>query len=122
MSVYIPAATRALDVWRAILGEPHDIAFKTPRIVRKDGTVTPEVTLNAQTVRISRNTRTVQVVGAAGETPTQEVMIFGVRDHPTVDSTDMQEGYTARIDGDTYRIAEITFYPGEIRARAEVIG
>lgn len=114
MSIYIPAATRALDVWRSIEGKPSEVVFVKPGALTKSGS-TPAVTLPAQTVRIENDNRATIVQGMAGVAPKRNAVVFGVRDHPTIADCDMNEGYTFDHEGDHYRCTDVIVSPGQVK-------
>lgn len=119
----IDAAARAERIWLKILRKPSSVALETPKVTTKTG-VTPATTLAAQTVRVVSDNRATVVEGVAGVAPTRAVVIYGVKGHPSEDvaDTDIKEGYTFKIDGDTYRVTEITDVPGGVQALARVSG
>lgn len=118
MSLYVPAATFALDIQRAIEGDPTEVAFTKPRIVQADGTVIPETTLGAQTVRVTSDSRASVVGGTAGDAPRHALVVFGVRDHPQQDDSDIDEGYTFEYGGEIYRVSRVIPVPGGVQAIA----
>lgn len=112
MSVYIPARTRAIDVWRSILGNPTSVTFRKP-----DGTP-----LAAQTVRLEYASVS-EVESPAGSGARRKLMIFGVRDHPTVPDTVIGRGYRFVYLGKVYTVLDPVVIPGggEVQAEVEAI-
>lgn len=122
MSRYIPTASRARDVQRAIEGNPSSIVFTRPAITLKTGG-TPAVILAPQTVRISADNRATVIGGASGVAPKRVVYVYGVIGHPTQPDNDIKIGYTFPYQGETYRVVDILpGTPGEIQAQATSAG
>jgi hypothetical protein len=109
MSRYIPKATRALDVWRAIQGNSVSLVFRKP-----NGT-----DLAAQTVRLEYISVT-DTTSAAGQGTERRLFIFGVRDHPTVTNTNIAAGYRFNYLGKQYTVLDPIVPPGGGEVRAEV--
>jgi hypothetical protein len=116
------AAKRAANAWRRILDKPSRISFVKPRVVAANGTVTPESTLAAQTVRLERDSTAALLGGSAGAAPVMRVVVFGIRGHDSLADTDIEEGYRFAADGDQYRITEVINTIGERQGLAVVIG
>jgi hypothetical protein len=79
--------------------------------------------LAAQVVRIDSDNRPNMNETAAGTSPKRKVIIFGIRNHPTLANTDIKKGYTFTLPEDVtdkYVVLDITRLPGEIQATAEV--
>lgn len=113
----IDAASRAVDTWSHIQRRPSAIAFSVPKVVRKDGTVTPATALDAQTVRVESDSRASDVAGEAGAAPMRQAIVYGVKGHPSEEVADtiMDEGYTFTLDGDSYRCIDIIIVPGGVQ-------
>lgn len=111
-SAAISGSRRAIAAWRRIQRDPASVT-----IVREDGT-----TLDAQTVRVvPENSRSntednENIVSSA----TISVTLFGVRNHPTTDDTDVKRGDLFRHLGDLYRVVSVRQYPGQVQAACEL--
>lgn len=102
--------SRAILAWRNILDNPSSIAFVLP-----DGS-----TLAAQTVKIESDNRASPMLSEAGESRRRNVVIFGVRSHPTVADTVILKGYIFNIGKDRYTVKDIVLPLGEVQALAEL--
>ena len=51
----------------------------------------------------------------------QGATLFGVKDHPTVDDTDVQHGDRFFVGNNEFEIISVAEYPGEIQAVCQVI-
>lgn len=122
MLAEMPVANRAVLRNLRIQWEPASIAFTVPRVVNADGTVTAAHELDAQTVRVRYETRALIEAGTAGAAPVLYAIVDGVRDHPTLEDTDMEEGYTFIHNGDRFRITDVILIPGGIRGIARAMG
>lgn len=111
MSVYIPAATRAKDIWRSIEGKPFTVAFKTGA----------GATLDEQTVRVEFAALPREVESAAGQNTERRLVIIGVRDHPTQADTVIERGYRFIFGGKQYTVLDPIVLPGEVQALAEAV-
>ena len=93
------------------------------RINRKPSTIIIErsegVFLAAQTVRIE-GVRSDNVLGTIAENNAQvyvrDIVVFGLRDHPTLPDLDIRVGDRFGWDGDDYRITGINPHSGEVQA------
>lgn len=110
MSIYMPARSRAIDVWRSILGNPFSVTFKTS-----------SATLAAQTIRISYDDSESERASAAGMGAVRPLLLFGVRGHPTQADTIMDEGFRFVYLNREYRVVDVIALPGELRARGEMV-
>lgn len=108
----IDAAARAVDAWQRIQGWPSTVVFTKPKSVSKTGT-TPATVLAPQVVRIEFDNRSTAIEGAAGVAPSLKLIVYGIQHHATLPATDMQEGYTFAMDGDSYRCINVLSLPGE---------
>lgn len=122
MLAEMPTANRAVLRQLRIGWEPVEVVFTVPRVVEKDGTVTPAYDLAAQTVRVRYQTRALIEQGTAGLAPVLYAIVEGVRDHPTENDTDMEEGYTFTHNGDRFRITDTILIPGGIQGIARAMG
>ncbi|MEL7232862.1 MAG: hypothetical protein AAGK74_00120 [Chloroflexota bacterium] len=105
----IDEATRAIRAKRRIDRDP-----VTLTIVRNGG-VNPA----AQTVRFVMDGRTAPQILDGGEGVTgsrRDGILFGIRNHPTADDTDVQRGDLFRLDGQLYMVEAVTYLPGEVQA------
>ena len=103
----------AVSAWSAIQDKPTSVAFR-----KSDGT-----TLAAQTVRLESDSSVSESEAGIGSSgPVRKTIIFGVLNHPTVDDTDVEEGYRFRHDGDMWRVVDVITNLGGVRAIAEVTG
>lgn len=108
----IEAADRATDAWAHILEKPTSIV-----LVRGKNT-----TLAAQTVRIefTSTTRGTEVDGeGGGQSANQSVVIFGVRDHPTIPDTNIERDDRFSDNGIFYRVSDVVRTIGQIQANAD---
>lgn len=111
----LPTAVRGLRAaaaWRRIQDKPTSVTFRKP-----GGT-----TLAAQTVRVESADGASIASSAAGNAPVRGVVIFGVRDHATVTSTDVGEGYRFVLGGDEYTVIDVIETLGEVQAVAVAVG
>jgi hypothetical protein len=107
------AQQRAALAWRRITDKPTKVVFRTRA----------RVALAEQTVRLEYDDAVREVVSAAGQAPVRGLVIFGIRNHATLPDTDIQEGYTFNVGGDSYRVIDInTRLIGEVQAHAEAGG
>lgn len=105
------ASERAVDAWRRINDKPTSIT------VNRDGT-----TLSAQTVRIEYSESERIVTGEAnGMSAIRDVVIFGVKGHPTVANTDLKYGDLFTYDGQIFQVLFPISTIGEIQAVAEAV-
>lgn len=99
-------AQRAILAWRRIQDDPVSITLYRD-----------ETPLASQTVRIQWRVSLTENQTDRAEGVEREVIIFGVKDHPTVADTDIQDGDLFKKDGVSYEIEDVAMYPGEIQAR-----
>lgn len=105
-------AQRAVLAHRRILDKPTSVTFRTPA----------GATLAAQTVRVESDSNASQATSAAGQGAVRRVVVFGVKGHPTVAATIMEEGYRFVLQNDEYRIVEVIDTIGERQGIAEATG
>lgn len=111
----IPAATeqqRAAQAWRRINDKPTSIVFR----------LTTGSTIAAQTVRLESDDRASPAESAAGAAPKRKLIIFGIRNHATLASTDIKEGYRFTLLNDEYRVNDLIITLGEVQGIAEATG
>lgn len=102
------AAAKATEAWNAILDD------STSVVITRNGS-----NLAAQTVRIEYQTWVTEDKGDMAEASRRSVWVFGVRDHPTVTDTNLQNGDKFVLNGNLYRVRDVLFLPGEIYADGE---
>ena len=102
---------RAVDAWRRISRAPVTI-----KVITLDKRVTPE-----QIVRIEYDERQFEKEGMTNRTGTNRITVFGVRNHPTIDDTDLRRGDEFVHLNARYRIISVSPYPGEIQALSEQV-
>ena len=100
---------RAVDAWRRINRAPVTI-----KVISGDKRVVPE-----QIVRIEYDERQFEKEGMTNRTGTNRITVFGVRNHPAVDDTDLRRGDEFAYLNARYRIISVSPYPGEIQALSE---
>lgn len=110
----IDPAPRAIAAWTRIQHKPSAIQLKRHGV---------SGLMAAQTVRIEySDTRGgSEVTGAGGKSSQQYLIIFGIRDHPTLPDTDIKRGDQLTIEGLQLRIIETVLTLGEIQAKAETL-
>jgi len=108
----ISATNRAVDAWNRIQRNPTSITL-----------VRGAVEQSAQTVRIEfDNAVDSEYRGDGGGISSgRDAVIFGVKNHPTVDDTDIQRGDRFAINGQQYRVIQTILVPGEVQATCEVL-
>jgi hypothetical protein len=116
----INEAERAANAWRRIQRNPTSVVFVKPAVVTAT-TTTPEAESDAQTVRISPDSRASMSESVTGMAAKRRVVVFGIRNHATLADTDIEIGYRFRLDGESYRVDDIIKPPGEIQALCEAI-
>lgn len=121
MVAEMPVANRAVLRGLRVAWEPASIVFTKPAVITKTGT-TPASDLDAQSVRITYDVKAIIEQGTAGLAPVLMAVVDGVKDHPTLDDTDMAEGYTFTHNGDRFRITDTILIPGGIRGIARAMG
>lgn len=99
---------RAKDAWRRISDKPSSII-----LVRGD------TALSAQPVRVEVSTTASEIRGEAGQSAKREVIVFGVRSHPSVANTDIQRGDKFVLNSVQYRVKSVILQTGEIQAVCE---
>lgn len=103
------AAQRAINAWQRINDKPSSIT------IYRNATAQ-----TAQTVRLEFDDGTKQdaLSKAGGTTNERELVIFGVKDHPTITTTDLKDDDGFTYDGQTYQVKGVIKLPGEVQARA----
>lgn len=106
------ASERAVLEWRRISDRPSSIELTR-------GAGQTSVKLAAQTVRIESDNTATWRDGALVTQGVQKVVVFGVKDHPTITDTDIQRSDRFSIDGVIYEVISIMTPPGEVQAICE---
>jgi len=102
---------RAVDAWNRIGDKPVSIT-----VIRGD------TTLPIQTVRIEYSESERVVTGeASGMSAVRNVIVFGVKNHPSVANTNLQYGDMFSYDGQIFKIVFVMSTIGEIQANAEAV-
>lgn len=100
------AQQRAAHTYRRLNDKeepPTSVAFKNAA-----GTI-----LAAQTVRVEWDNRATMVSSAAGAAAKMTLIVHGIRNHATLPTTDIKEGYRFVLNGDEYRCSEVIDTLGE---------
>jgi len=106
--VVVNVAARAEYAWRRINDKPDSVTLYRKTVAQTD-----------QTVRIESLENMREATGGAGTSSLRGVVVFGVKDHPTVTDTDIQRGDTFLLNDIKYRVVDLVFVPGEVQARCE---
>lgn len=101
----ITAERRAIAAWSRIQDKPTSITIK------RLGT--------AQTVRIEYSETGNQANSPAGQGAVRGVVVFGIRDHPTLDDTNIRANDRFVLNGVEYTVLDVVRTIGEVQARAE---
>lgn len=99
------ATARAADAWQRIQDKPTSIT------IRRNG-----VAQDAQTVRIEFDDTAVERLGDNAVPGRQTVVIFGIRNHATLDDTDIKPGDAFFFENKNYQILSRIDTTGEIQA------
>lgn len=108
----IPATERAALAWKRINDKPTSVTFRSAT----------GSTVAAQLVRIESDNTATAAESAAGSAAKRKVIVFGVRNHPTVADTDIKEGYRFVLLNDEYKCVDTILTLGEIQGVFEAIG
>lgn len=98
------ATNRAEDAWARISDKPSSVVFR-----RKN------VNQAAQTVRLEYRSGTGVKVGETVSSAIQGMIVFGIKDHPTLSDTDMQRGDRFTDADGTWEIDQVMTLPGEVQ-------
>jgi hypothetical protein len=101
---------RAVGAWNRIQRNPVSV------VVVRDGTA-----LDAQIVRIESDSTARQIASDAGRAGAMRRVVYGVRDHPTIDDSDLRSGDRFMYDGVLHEIVQIAIVPGEVQGFAEIV-
>ncbi len=102
-------AQRAINAWQRINDKPSSITIYRNAVAQ-----------TAQTVRIEFDDGSKQdtLSKAGGTTNERELVIFGVKDHPSITTTDIKDDDSFVYDSQTYQVKGVIRLPGEVQARA----
>ena len=103
----------AAQIWSTIQHDPASIAF-----------VRGSTTLAAQTVRVTYSNMQRESEGKSGAmTAKREVVVFGVKGHPSDDvpDTDIQRGDQFSVDGRGFKVVDVIAVLGGIQATTEAV-
>jgi hypothetical protein len=105
----LSAAQRAINAWLRIGDKPSSITIYRNAVAQ-----------TAQTVRLEFDDGTKQdtLSKAGGTTNERELVIFGVKDHPTITATNLQDDDTFSYENQNYQVKGVINLPGEVQARA----
>ncbi len=102
---------RAVDAWKRISDKPVSIT------VNRNGTAIP-----AQTVRIEYSESERVITGeASGMSAVRDVVVFGVKNHPSIADTNLQYGDLFSHDGQIFKVVFVMSTIGEIQANCEAV-
>ncbi len=107
----ISESQRAIDAWARINDNP---STKKSIEIWRNGSV-----LDAQIMRVEFKSSSASKMGDANENALNyrvDVVLFGVKNHPSVDDTDIAPNDEFGIDGVNYRVEDTLLYAGEIQA------
>lgn len=107
------AQSRAASAWNRILDRPTEIT------INRNGTDLP-----VQTVRLEVPP-TPREIGVGGEPQLgllgkKTVILFGIKDHPYLDDTDVQRNDRFVWQDESYDVTGVVEFPGEIQATGEI--
>jgi len=108
----IDTGMKAAEALRRISARPSQAVFRTPNGTR----------LASQTVRIESDNTATPGESTAGSAPVRKVIIYGIKNHPTLPNTDMKEGYVFVYEGDEYKCVDVITTRGEIQGVWEATG
>lgn len=107
-------ADRACAAWSRIQERPTDVVFD------RDGSP-----LASQCIRVEFKPTDVTEIKTSlnkgGRASRGEAAIFGIKDHPIEDDTDMQRLDRFKLGDNVYEIQIVVAWQGELQARAEII-
>jgi hypothetical protein len=78
--------------------------------------------LDPQTVRIESANNANTIASDAGKTPQRLVTVLGIRDHPFLPDTIVDQGYWFEYDDDVYYVMDIILTHGEVQALSRTPG
>jgi hypothetical protein len=108
----IDTGIKAAEAFRRISARPATAVFRTPNGTRLAG----------QIVRIESDNSATPGESTAGSAPVRKVIIFGIKNHPTLPDTNMKEGYVFVYEGDEYKCVDVITTRGEIQGIWEATG
>lgn len=106
----IDDGSRAVDAWSRIQADTSSV------VIVRDGP-----SLAAQTVRVEFSGTGEESQNATGRSGRQRVVIFGVKNHPTVTDTNIQARDRFVINEKQFEVITVITPPGEVQAFAEAI-
>lgn len=98
----ISSENRAVLAWRRIQDRPTAVTFKRVGA--------------AQTVRIEWDSGASEPRSAAGEAALRTGVLFGIRNHPTEDDTNVRGGDRFVLHSQEYEVVDVILPPGEKQA------
>lgn len=104
----ISTTVRAVAAWNRIQDKPSSIV-----IYRN------EAALAAQTIRIEYESIANEKQTNVAESSERELILFGVKGHPTATDTDLENGDLFVYQSQQYKIEDVVTYPGEVQAKAK---
>lgn len=105
----IDEAPRAATAWTRILEKPTSVTIK-----RETG-----ATIAAQTVRIEASNTVREIAATTGKSSSRDVIVFGIKGHPTLPDTDIRQGDRFAVAGTQYRVVDLVLTLGSKQARCE---
>jgi hypothetical protein len=102
------AAYRAQRAWMRINDKPTNITIK------RSG-----ATVSAQTVRVELDSIANDINGDNAMPGRQRCVVFGIKDHPTLAATNIQEGDRFTVNKKAYEVISVIHLPGAIQAVGE---
>lgn len=103
------SAQRAADALRRINEKPASIV-----LVRSGAAQA------AQTVRVEYDRAQSTEQGDGAKSSNRKLIVFGVRDHPTVTNTNIQRGDRFTYQGSQFKVIDVIVTLGEVQATCEV--
>lgn len=101
---------RAYDAWARIQRKPSSITLV------RDG-----VAQAVQTARVEHDSGTTQADAELSKSTLQRLVVYGVRNHPTVATLNILEGDRFILNNRQYEVMAVMVVPGEIQAMCEVV-
>lgn len=103
---------RAVLAQRRITHKMLELVFHTPE----------DEELDAQEVRVESANNATTIQGETGKAPYRLVMVVGIRNHPILPDTIIDQGYWFSYDNDTYYVMDIILTHGEVQALCRTPG
>ena|SRR5215204_5166721 len=105
-------AQRAQDAAKRIGEKPTSVVFKTAA----------GATLPAQVLRLEYDNRATLASSTAGAAPRMNLILYGIRGHPSLVDSDIKEGYRFNFGNDSYSIVDVILQLGEVQGIAVATG